>query len=69
MPRLIPLLDEDLFAANPKAVCGYSDLTMLHLAASPVGKRRLVLLERRVGDRSAGGERLLEEEPPPGALQ
>jgi len=30
--RLIPLLDEALFAANPKAICGYSDLTTLHLA-------------------------------------
>jgi muramoyltetrapeptide carboxypeptidase len=33
-PRLIPLLDEGVFAANPKALCGYSDLTTLHLAAS-----------------------------------
>jgi muramoyltetrapeptide carboxypeptidase len=32
-PRLIPLLDDALFAANPKAICGYSDLTTLHLAA------------------------------------
>src|SRR5258705_13776923 len=31
-PRLIPLLDAAAFAANPKAVCGYSDLTTLHLA-------------------------------------
>jgi muramoyltetrapeptide carboxypeptidase len=31
-PRLIPLLDEAAFRANPKAVCGYSDLTTLHLA-------------------------------------
>jgi muramoyltetrapeptide carboxypeptidase len=37
MPRLIPLLDEKLFAANPKAVCGYSDLTTLHLAAGMWG--------------------------------
>jgi len=36
-PRLIPLLDEALFAANPKAICGYSDLTMLHLAAERWG--------------------------------
>jgi muramoyltetrapeptide carboxypeptidase len=36
-PRLIPLLDEELFAANPKAICGYSDLTTLHLAASRWG--------------------------------
>ena len=33
-PRLIPLLDEAVFRANPKAICGYSDLTTLHLAAS-----------------------------------
>ena len=31
-PRLIPLLDEALFRANPKALFGYSDLTTLHLA-------------------------------------
>ena len=31
-PRLIPLLDEEIFAANPKIVCGYSDITTLHLA-------------------------------------
>ena len=37
-PRLIPLLDEALFAANPKAICGYSDLTMLHLAAEQWGE-------------------------------
>jgi muramoyltetrapeptide carboxypeptidase len=37
MPRLIPLLDEALFAANPKAFCGYSDLTTLHLAAERWG--------------------------------
>jgi muramoyltetrapeptide carboxypeptidase len=36
-PRLIPLLDEALFAANPKAICGYSDLTTLHLAAQRWG--------------------------------
>ena len=36
-PRLIPLLDEHVFAANPKAICGYSDLTTLHLAASRWG--------------------------------
>jgi len=36
-PRLIPLLDEKLFAVNPKAICGYSDLTTLHLAASRWG--------------------------------
>ncbi|HEY8799425.1 MAG TPA: LD-carboxypeptidase, partial [Candidatus Limnocylindrales bacterium] len=36
-PRLIPLLDEGVFAANPKALCGYSDLTTLHLAASRWG--------------------------------
>jgi muramoyltetrapeptide carboxypeptidase len=37
MPRLIPLLDEELFAANHKAICGYSDLTTLHLAAGKWG--------------------------------
>src|SRR3954471_19291577 len=31
-PRLIPLLDESAFAANPKLLCGYSDITTLHLA-------------------------------------
>jgi muramoyltetrapeptide carboxypeptidase len=36
-PRLIPLLDEKVFAANPKAICGYSDLTTLHLAAERWG--------------------------------
>jgi muramoyltetrapeptide carboxypeptidase len=37
MPRLIPLLDAAAFAANPKAICGYSDLTTLHLAAARWG--------------------------------
>jgi muramoyltetrapeptide carboxypeptidase len=36
-PRLIPLLDEGLFRDNPKAICGYSDLTTLHLAAAKWG--------------------------------
>jgi muramoyltetrapeptide carboxypeptidase len=36
-PRLIPQLDEALFAANPKAICGYSDITTLHLAAARFG--------------------------------
>jgi muramoyltetrapeptide carboxypeptidase len=31
-PRLIPILDERAFADNPKILCGYSDLTTLHLA-------------------------------------
>ena len=31
-PRLVPLLDEAAFRANSKALCGYSDITMLHLA-------------------------------------
>jgi muramoyltetrapeptide carboxypeptidase len=31
-PRLIPLLDEQVFAANSKILCGYSDITTLHLA-------------------------------------
>jgi muramoyltetrapeptide carboxypeptidase len=37
MPRLINLLDREAFAANPKAICGYSDLTTLHLAAELFG--------------------------------
>lgn len=36
-PRLIPLLDDALFREHPKAICGYSDLTTLHLAASRWG--------------------------------
>jgi muramoyltetrapeptide carboxypeptidase len=32
-PRLIPLLDEAAFRTGAKAICGYSDLTTLHLAA------------------------------------
>lgn len=31
-PRLVPLLDRDAIAANPKPLCGYSDITTLHLA-------------------------------------
>ena len=31
-PRLVPHLDPAVFAANPKIVCGYSDITTLHLA-------------------------------------
>lgn len=30
--RLIPLLDRDAIAASRKALCGYSDITSLHLA-------------------------------------
>ncbi len=30
--RLLPLLDRDAIGANPKALCGYSDITTLHLA-------------------------------------
>jgi muramoyltetrapeptide carboxypeptidase len=33
-PRLIPLLDRDAIASNPKALCGYSDITALHLAVA-----------------------------------
>jgi muramoyltetrapeptide carboxypeptidase len=36
-PRLIPLLDEAAFREHPKAICGYSDLTTLHLAADRWG--------------------------------
>jgi muramoyltetrapeptide carboxypeptidase len=32
--RLLPHLDQDAIAANPKALCGYSDITILHLALS-----------------------------------
>jgi muramoyltetrapeptide carboxypeptidase len=31
-PRLVRLLDREAIAANPKALCGYSDITTLHLA-------------------------------------
>ncbi len=31
-PRLIPLLDERVFATSRSAFCGYSDLTTIHLA-------------------------------------
>jgi muramoyltetrapeptide carboxypeptidase len=31
-PRLVPILDRDAIASNPKALCGYSDITTLHLA-------------------------------------
>jgi len=30
--RLLPLLDRDAIGANPKVLCGYSDITILHLA-------------------------------------
>ncbi len=36
-PRLIPLLDREAIAANPKAICGYSDITALHLAVAAWG--------------------------------
>lgn len=31
-PRLLPHLDREVIAANPKILCGYSDITALHLA-------------------------------------
>ncbi len=31
-PRLLPHLDRDVFATHPKILCGYSDITTLHLA-------------------------------------
>lgn len=37
-PRLIPLLDRDVIAANPKPLCGYSDITTLHLAVQRWGR-------------------------------
>lgn len=30
--RMLPYLDPAAFASNPKAICGYSDITFLHLA-------------------------------------
>jgi muramoyltetrapeptide carboxypeptidase len=36
-PRLIPLLDEAAFRANPKILCGFSDITTLHLAQAAWG--------------------------------
>ncbi|HEY7131942.1 MAG TPA: LD-carboxypeptidase [Candidatus Limnocylindrales bacterium] len=36
-PRLIPMLEEAAFAENPKILCGYSDLTTLHLAQARWG--------------------------------
>lgn len=36
-PRLVPLLDREAIAANPKALCGYSDITALHLAIAAWG--------------------------------
>lgn len=37
-PRLIPLLDPAVFAGSPKALCGFSDLTTLHLAMARYGE-------------------------------
>jgi muramoyltetrapeptide carboxypeptidase len=31
-PRLVPHLDREAIVANPKPLCGYSDITTLHLA-------------------------------------
>jgi muramoyltetrapeptide carboxypeptidase len=36
-PRIVPLLDRDAIAANPKALMGYSDITALHLAVAAWG--------------------------------
>ena len=36
-PRLIPLLDREAIASNPKAICGFSDITALHLAVAAWG--------------------------------
>ena len=68
-PRLIPLLDEALFAANPKAICGYSDLTTLHLAAEQWGD---VISFYSNGASGVGAHEVTEyskETTPPGALQ
>jgi muramoyltetrapeptide carboxypeptidase len=36
-PRIVPLLDRDAIAANPKLLMGYSDITALHLAVAAWG--------------------------------
>ncbi|HEX5014523.1 MAG TPA: LD-carboxypeptidase [Candidatus Limnocylindrales bacterium] len=36
-PRIVPLLDREAIAANPKLVLGYSDITALHLAVAAWG--------------------------------
>ena len=36
-PRLIPLLEPEVFAGSPKALCGFSDLTTIHLAMARWG--------------------------------
>ena len=36
-PRIVPLLDREAIAANPKALMGYSDVTALHLAIAAWG--------------------------------
>ncbi len=36
-PRLVPLLDREAIAANPKLVLGYSDITAIHLAVAAWG--------------------------------
>jgi muramoyltetrapeptide carboxypeptidase len=36
-PRIVPLLDRQAIAANPKALMGYSDVTALHLAVAAWG--------------------------------
>ena len=36
-PRIVPLLDRDAMAANPKLLLGYSDITALHLAVAAWG--------------------------------
>jgi len=36
-PRIVPLLDRDAIAANPKLLMGYSDITALHLAVAAFG--------------------------------
>ena len=68
-PRLIPLLDEAAFAANPKILCGYSDLTTLHLAQPRWGDVISFYSNGVAGIGDAGGDRVLEGEPAAGALQ
>lgn len=37
-PRIVPLLDRDAIAENPKLLMGYSDITALHLAVAAFGE-------------------------------
>ena len=47
-----PPLDARVIAANPKAFCGYSDITTLHLAIAALADTYQLLLERGRGGRA-----------------